>query len=124
MAYSPLRARKIVHRQMKRLGGRNGAIVRDGNPTPIFLRVMDYTSRDRRGDLTDPLARRAIISMFAPDGSEMTLRPDKETDRIIVYTPSESADSTDVEETLRIIARPSFIEVAGVIVMWDLQVLE
>jgi hypothetical protein len=104
MAYSPLRARKIVHRQMKRLGGRNGAIVRDGNPTPIFLRVMDYTSRDRRGDLTDPLARRAIISMFAPDGSEMTLRPDKETDRII--------------------ARPSFIEVAGVIVMWDLQVLE
>jgi hypothetical protein len=124
MAYSALHGRKVVHRQIKRLGGRRGAILRDGNPIPVMLRVMDYSSRDRRGDLVDPLARRALISTYAPNGSDMTTKPDKETDRIIVYAPSDNADSTDVETTLRIIAKPVPIEVAGTVIMWDLQVLE
>jgi hypothetical protein len=124
MAYSAKRGRRVVDRQIKRLGGRRGAILRGNEPFPIMLRVMDYTSRDRRGDLADPLARRAIISTYQPDGSDLTIKPDKETDTIIVYTPSESADSTDVEETLRIIARPTPVEVAGTVIMWDLQVLE
>lgn len=122
--YTAGRGRKIVDRQIRRLGGRNGALLRGNNPIPIMLRVMDYSSRDRRGDLLDPLARRAILSTFKPDGSDLDTRPDKETDRIIVYSASPSFDSTDVEETLRIIARPSYIEIAGIIVMWDLQVLE
>jgi hypothetical protein len=124
MAYSAQRARKIAHRQIKRLGGRRGTLLRGNVPTPIMLRVLDYSSRDRRGDLVDPLARRAIISTFGPDGEDMLLRPDKETDTIIVYSPGEDGDSPDVEETIRIIARPVPIEVAGPVVMWDLGVLE
>jgi hypothetical protein len=123
MAYSAQHGRKLAHRQIKRLGGRRGTLLRDNVPTPIMLRVMDYSSRDRRGDLVDPLARRALISTFTPDGQDMLLRPDKETDTIIVYSPGEG-DSDNVEETIRIIARPLPIEVAGTVVMWDLQVLQ
>lgn len=122
--YSPLHGRKLVHRQIKRLGGRRGAIARDGTPHPVMLRVLDYSSRDRRGDLIDPLARRVLISTYTPDGEDMLLRPDKESDTIIVYAPDESGDSDNIEETLRIIARPTFVEVRGTIVMWDLQVVQ
>jgi hypothetical protein len=125
MAYSAQRGRKLAHRQIKRLGGRRGTLLRDNVPIPITLRVLDYSARASRGDLVDPLARRCLISTFTWEGEDMLVRPDKETDTIIVYTPGDvDADSPPVEETIRIISRPLPIEVAGTVVLWDLQVLQ
>jgi hypothetical protein len=55
----------------------------------------------------------------------MLLRPDKESDTIITYTPGNiNEDSPPVEEVIRIIARPVPVEVSGTVVLWDLQVLQ
>jgi hypothetical protein len=121
MAYSALHGRKFAHRQIVRMGGRIGAITLDGVVVKrIMLRVMDYSSRDRRGDLVDPLARRALISTYTPDGSDMLVVPDKETHQVVLFV----AGTTTVESTLRILAKPLPIEVAGIVTMWDLQVMQ
>jgi hypothetical protein len=125
MGYNPKRARRIAHRQIKMLGGRRGTLLRDNVPHPITLRVMDYSARSQRGDLLDPLARRCLISTFTWEGEDMLLRPDKESDTIITYTPGNiNEDSPPVEEVIRIIARPVPVEVSGTVVLWDLQVLQ
>jgi hypothetical protein len=121
MAYSPLHGRQLAHRQIGRLGGRTGAIQRDGTViATILCAVIDYKSNDRRGDLVDPLARRCLISTFTPSGSSMSVIPDKETDQIVLYVPG----SATVQSTLRIIAKPLPIDVAGTVTMWDLQVIQ
>lgn len=121
MAYSAAHGRKFAHRQIGRLGGRIGALTLDGVVVSrIRVRVMDYSSRDRRGDLIDPLARRALISTYTPEGGNMLVVPDKEVHQIVLYVPNSSV----VESTLRIIAKPLPIEVAGTVTMWDLQVLQ
>jgi hypothetical protein len=121
MGYSALHGRKLAHRQIRRLGGRIGAITLDGVVVKrIMLRVMDYSSRDRRGDLVDPLARRALISTYTPDGSDMAVVPNKEVHQIVLF----KAGTSTVESTLRILAKPLPIEVAGIVTMWDLQVMQ
>lgn len=121
MAYSASHGRQFAHRQLGRLGGRVGAITLDGVVVKrIRTRVTDYSSRDRRGELVDPLARRALVSTFTPDGADMLVVPDKERHQIVLYVPG----TTIIESTLRILAKPLPIEVAGTVTMWDLQVLQ
>lgn len=121
MAYGAQHGRRFAHRQIKRLGGRVGAITLDDVVVSrIMVRVMDYSSQERRGGLVDLLARRALISTFTPDGADMLVVPDKETHRIVLYVPN----TTTVESALRMLAKPLPIEVAGFVTMWDLQVLQ
>lgn len=121
MAYSAAHGRRFVHRQIKRLGGRIGAITLDDVVvTRVMIAVIDYKASERRGDLIDPLARRGLLSTFTPEGADLSVTPDKETHKIILYAPNTNV----IVNTLRILVKPLPIEVAGTVTMWDLQVMQ
>lgn len=121
MPFNANRARRIAHRQIVRLGGRRGAIIRSTVLlTDIMVVIIDQSSGDRRGQLIDPIARIALISTFKPDGSEMNEVLNKETDRIALYIPN---TNNYLQETYRIVDRPTTLDPNGVIVYWECPVI-
>jgi hypothetical protein len=115
-----MRSRRVADRQIRRLGGRIGAIVREDGDSddPETIRIMfaaiQYTTREiGSGDLISPVDRKLVISTFKPDGSD----PDPETDTIVAYF----VGSTVVEKTYRLMARPTLIDPHGVTVLIEQQ---
>jgi hypothetical protein len=119
-----MRSRRVADRQIRRLGGRIGAIVREDGDSddPETIRIMfaaiQYTTREiGSGDLISPVDRKLVISTFKPDGSDLGVVPDPETDTIVAYF----VGSTVVEKTYRLMARPTLIDPHGVTVLIEQQ---
>jgi hypothetical protein len=119
-----MRARRVADRQIRRLGGRIGAIMRDeaGSDEPETIRIMfvpvAYSTREiGSGDLISPVDRKLVISTFRPDGTDLGVIPDPETDTIVAYY----VGSTVVEKTYRLMARPTLIDPHGVVVLIEQQ---
>jgi hypothetical protein len=117
-----LHLRKMSHRQITRLGGRNGAILRGDTPTviPIFLAVTDYSTREMSGGLISPIDRRLVISTYKPDGSDLATQPDMDTDKIVLYVKGTKV----VEKTLRLMAPPKVYDPHGVVCLIEQQARE
>jgi hypothetical protein len=120
MTYNTTRARVVADRQIRRLGGRVGAIKRGsaGTLIPIMVSVTEYSTREARGDLISPTDRRAVISTFKPDRSDLGTVPDKETDTIILYKKG----TLQVEVELNIVQPPKLYDPGGVLCLIELQV--
>jgi hypothetical protein len=120
-----MRLRRVADRQIRRLGGRKGAILRaeggsDAVPDTIeiMFAAIQYTTREiGSGDLISPIDRKLVISTFRPDGSDLGVIPDPETDTIVAYFVG-----TDVvETTYRLMARPTLYDPHGVVTLIEQQ---
>jgi hypothetical protein len=120
MTYNTTRARVVVDRQIRRMGGRVGAIKRGGAGTliPIMVAMTDYSPREARGELVGPTDRRAVISTFRPDRTDLGTLPDKETDTILLYRKG----TLQVEVELTIVQPPKLHDPGGVLCLIELQV--
>lgn len=120
MTYDTARARRMADRQIRRLGGRAGAIVREGvgTPIPIMCSVTEYSPREARGEFIEPTDRRCVVSTFRPDGTDLNTLPDKETDTIVLYRNG----TTIVEVELNIVMPPKIYDPGGVVCAFELQV--
>jgi hypothetical protein len=117
--------RRMADRQIRRLGGRPGAIMRaeggsDETPDaiPIMFAAIYYTTREiGSGELISPVDRKLVISTFRPDGTDLGVIPDPETDTIVSYFKG-----TEVTEaTYRLMARPTLYDPHGVLVLIEQQ---
>jgi hypothetical protein len=106
-------------RQIRRLGGRTGAILRGATPTvyPIMVAVVEYTTKEQSGELITPIDRKLVISTYKPDGTDLGIVPDPEQDKIVLYV----RDTTNVESTLRLMAPPKLYDPHGTICLIEQQ---
>jgi hypothetical protein len=114
------RLRRMCDRQVRRLGGRIGAIKRGdaGTLIPVMVAVVDYSPREARGDLIGPTDRRAVMSTYKPDRTDLGTIPDKETDTLILYVRG----STVIETELIIAQPPKLYDPHGTLCLIELQV--
>jgi hypothetical protein len=116
------RLRGMADRQIRRLGGRKGAIKRVTTTgttiIPIMASVTEYSPRELRGELYGPTDRRCCISTYKPEGGDLGTIPNKETDTILLYRPG----STVVDVELIMAESPKLYEPHGVLVLIELQV--
>jgi hypothetical protein len=116
MPYNAVRARRVCDRQIRRLGGRVGALQRSTGTRKIMIALIDYRP-GQRGDLILEGDRRGVVSTFMPDGRDLTPGPDNEEDVVLLYKPG----TTIVEQKLRIATTPGRIDPNGVVIQWELQ---
>lgn len=114
--------RKMADRQIRRLGGRVGAILRGDTPLKYLcmVAVIDYTTKEQNGELITPIDRRCLISTYKPDGTDLGIIPDQETDKLVLYMPS----STVIAKTLRLMAPPKLYDPHGVVTLIEQQARE
>lgn len=91
---------------------------RSGDRRPCTLLEAAYSPRERDGQLIGATDRRMLVSVIAPDGTEL-VPPDSEFDTLILRSIEDSS-----EEVLRIVAPPGRTSPGGVNVFWELQVRE
>jgi hypothetical protein len=115
--YNTNRARQVAHRQIKRLGGRIGALRRTGRPDRrVIVALTDYQPHQITG-LVEQGDRRAVMSTFTPEGSDLTPDPDKEVDSLITYVPG----TATVDKEYKIVW-PGKVDPNGIVVLWNMQV--
>jgi hypothetical protein len=120
-----MRLRRVADRQIRRMGGRAGAIMRaeggssdQPEPFPIMFAAVMYSTREiGSGDLISPVDRKLVISTFRPDGTDLGIVPDPETDTIVAYM----AGTDVIETTYRLMARPVLYDPHGVITLIEQQ---
>jgi hypothetical protein len=114
------RLRRMSDRQIRRMGGRVGALKRGtaGTIIPVMVAVVDYSPREASGQLVGPTDRRAVMSTFKPDRTDLGTVPDKETDTLLLYRKG----STVVEVELTIVKPPKLYDPEGVVCLIELQV--
>lgn len=106
----------VVDRQVRRLGGRVGALQRGAAVRPIMIALIDYKPGQRNELILDN-DRRGIMSTFQPDGKDVKIAPDNEEDVVLVYKPGTKV----VETKFRIVSPPGRIDPGGIVIQWDLQ---
>jgi hypothetical protein len=114
------RLRRMSDRQIRRMGGRIGAIKRGdaGTLIPIMVAVVDYTPKEARGELIGPTDRRAVVSTYRPDRTDLGTVPDKETDTLILY----KRGTMVVEDELHIVQPPKLYDPHGTLCLIEMQV--
>lgn len=117
--------RRMADRQIRRMGGRVGAIMREEGGSsdlpeviPIMFVAIDYSTREiGSGDLISPVDRKLVISTYRPDGTDLDTKPDPETDTIVSYFVG-----TEVTEvTYRLMSRPRLYDPHGVVTLIEQQ---
>jgi hypothetical protein len=117
--------RRMADRQIRRLGGRVGAIMREEGASgdapdaiPIMFTAVQYSTREiGSGDLISPIDRKLVISTFRPDGTDLGVIPDPETDTIVSYFVGTEV----VEKTYLLKARPTLYDPHGIVTLIEQQ---
>ena len=121
MGYDTARGRKTWDRQIRRVGGRVGAIRRDGTDILIMCAVSQYSPREARGALIEPTDQRMVISTFKPNGTDLSTVPDKETDQLVLYRVPLTSPPVD-EIVLNMVQAPTLHAPHGVLMVIECQV--
>lgn len=114
------RARVVADRQIRRLGGRVGAIRRgptgSTTDTRIMVAVSQDVPREARGELYAPGDKYLVISTFNPSGGNLTTEPDPETDAIVLYRVPVGGSPVDDGDPYRLVMPPKRIEAHGILI--------
>lgn len=113
MAYNYARVQNRAD-QLIRKYGRAAVLRRTSGDRPVRAVLIDYTTRERAGDLIQASDQKALVS-----AKGLTVPPDNEEDVLVI-----GAGPTFVApfEELKIVAPPSKLDPAGTVVYWELQV--
>jgi hypothetical protein len=122
-------SRQRWDRQLKKFGDR-GALRQSGMPDrPVTVSVINYNAIERMGGISNPVDRKALVSVLDPDTS-LPLDPEpSEKDVLVTFVVGQDGQpvldmngNSMVDELLKIVAPPARVGTSRTVLFWRIQV--